>query len=314
MTKNDKCEYKYIPIKRPQYIPKEAGFSAKIQPNNRRFIHSINRPNFEKAEIQPRKIVDFDKIQALDIAQFGSKVQLGEKTIEQLFKVQIGDPTDITWTTEYNRRIALGETPQQLIDNPPLGRKQRTKTEQVNFGQQGLNTNQQINMLKTAITQGNSENTHDLSEIAASVAGLLSNQDQIADLTLKNYKDLVSIITRVNISSDWKKSFKHRLYNLNQYKEDIGLINLYLLSDIHRDSINKPVYNISKSGRKSTLGLEGIPQAMSAKSGNKILDLETRSIITLASARELVASGIDKDVFEDPELPIIQSLDDVKEE
>ena len=83
------------------------------------------RENFIAPPIKPRMAVDFDKLNAQSLAADGIKVQLGDKTIEQLFKTYVRDKTYVEWITEYNRRKAAGETAQQLIDNPLFEREQR---------------------------------------------------------------------------------------------------------------------------------------------------------------------------------------------
>lgn len=57
-------------------------------PINTRIVDAlIRRPAFQAPEIKPRQIIDFDKLQALDIEKFGEKVQLGEKTMKGINKV-----------------------------------------------------------------------------------------------------------------------------------------------------------------------------------------------------------------------------------
>ena len=51
--------------------------------------------------------VDFDRLQAIDIELEGSKVQLSDKSIDEIFKIQIPDPTDVKWIAEKTRRVPM---------------------------------------------------------------------------------------------------------------------------------------------------------------------------------------------------------------
>ena len=97
--------------------------------------YTLIRENFVAPPLMPRVAVDFDKLNAQDLEAEGIKVQLGAKTIEQLFKTYVKDNTDVEWLNEYRRRRTAGETSQQLIDNPPFGREQRKVSKMTNFAE-----------------------------------------------------------------------------------------------------------------------------------------------------------------------------------
>ncbi len=49
---------------------------------------------------QPRSRVDnldFDRPRALNIQNNGVKIKLGDRTLSEMFHVQLDDPTDVTW-------------------------------------------------------------------------------------------------------------------------------------------------------------------------------------------------------------------------
>ena len=110
---------------------------------------TIIRPNFISPPIKGREVLNFEKLQATDIEQSGIKVQLGDKTIEKLFKVYINDPTDVKWIEEKNRRLQAGETEEEIERNPPQGRPQRKVSKMTNFGAQGLSIQDKIEQLKS---------------------------------------------------------------------------------------------------------------------------------------------------------------------
>lgn len=72
-------------------------------PKNRRTglgNYNISRNNFLSPPIRGRDTLDFDRLQAQEIENAGVKVQLGDSTLEKLFKIQIDDPTDLSWIEE----------------------------------------------------------------------------------------------------------------------------------------------------------------------------------------------------------------------
>ena len=72
--------------------------------------YTITRQNFNAPRVMPRDPVDFDGIRAINIAQFGQKVQLSSKTLAELISMNVADPTDRSWIAEFNRRKLAGES------------------------------------------------------------------------------------------------------------------------------------------------------------------------------------------------------------
>ena len=87
--------------------------------------HDMSRPAALRQPIKARGIIEFDKLQALDIEQSGIKTQLSEKTLTQLRAQEVYDPTDKEWIDAYNVRINAGESEASINRNPPMGRQQR---------------------------------------------------------------------------------------------------------------------------------------------------------------------------------------------
>jgi hypothetical protein len=157
------------------------------------------RNNFISPPIRGREELDFEKLQAQDISEGGIKVQLGDKTIEQLFKIQVPDPTDIEWINEYNRRIAANETPDDLAQMPPFGRPQRQVSQTKNFAQQGMQLNERVDMLSAAVLQGRTESKEDMGRVMASIANILGSVRDVEQLTSANFSSLRRVIASINI-------------------------------------------------------------------------------------------------------------------
>ena len=56
--------------------------------------YDLQRHNAIASNIRPRFAGDFDKLQAIDLELQGAKIQLSDKTIEELFSTKVPDKTD----------------------------------------------------------------------------------------------------------------------------------------------------------------------------------------------------------------------------
>lgn len=265
----------------------------------------IVRNNFIAPQIRGREVLNFERLQATDIEQAGIKVQLGDKTIEKLFKVQVGDPTDITWLEEKARRIAEGETEEQLKQNPPLGRPQRSINKMVNFGAQGLSVDDKIESIKAAVEQGNADNRNEMAQVIAQTALILGNIGNLRNITQTGMNNLRQAIRRMFVPKNWRAmGFTHRIFSLDQYKEQAGLINLFILSnlsDLPGDrSFERPLISYDEQGNEigRTDFVNMVQNLTSRLKGGRrrpgrYLDLQNKSIIPLNVAVNLVNSGVD---------------------
>ena len=133
--------------------------------------YTITRRNFDASVISPRIAGDFDRLQALDIETQGAKVQLSDKTIEELFKMKIPDKTDTNWIAEKNRLVvdyvARGMTPEQIQQeleiNKPLGREQRKIKSSQNFAEASLSVGDKIEEIKNQVVDGRVESASSIS-------------------------------------------------------------------------------------------------------------------------------------------------------
>ena len=268
----------------------------------------IVRNNFISPAIRGREVLDFERLQASDIEQAGIKVQLGDKTIEKLFKVQVPDPTDKKWLEEQTRRLATGETKEQLEINPPLGRPQRTINKMVNFGAQGLSVDDKIESIKAAVEQGNADNRNEMGQVIAQTALILGNVGNLRNITQTGMNNLRQAIGRMFVPKHWRAmGFTHRIFSLAQYKEQAGLINLFILSNLSNlpegRTFEEPLISLNELGepvgRTSFINMvqnltsrirQGVGRGRKA---GRYLDLENKSIIPLNVAVNLVNGGVD---------------------
>lgn len=298
-------------LKRPSYL---AGTKVSpsprvpnLKPSRRSGLGNrrLTRPSFEAPEIRPRD-VDFDKLAAADIEKSGIKVQLGQKTLEQLFKIQVPDPTDVEWIAEKKARIANGESEEDIKANPPFGRQQRTIAKMTNFSTSGLNLGEEIQTLKQAIQRGFADNSTTQVQVIAKLAQILQSPEELDKPEIKTIGEATE---QLPIPKNWREmKFPTRLVSFEQYKkpEQKGLINVFLLSNVPQGlSRDEPVKNViidKKTGFQSskTTALEKISDNLrkDVRLGNvqtpgKFLDLEKREIIPYSKAVEYANAGVD---------------------
>mgnify|MGYP003113404920 CR=1 FL=1 len=276
---------------------------ARLLPNEREGLgnRDITRPNFIAPDIRGRETLNFERLQAQDIAQGGIKVQLGDKTIEKLFKVQVPDPSDRQWLEERTRRITAGETEEQLEQNPPLGRPQRTISKRMNFGAHGLNINDNIELVKSAVEQGNADNRNEMAQVMASTAQILGNLGNLRNINNAGFNNLRQAIRRMSVPKHWRAmGFPHRYYTYQQYLQNAGLINLFLLSNLQDypdRTFNEPVhsFNVGAGGyvAMSVANLSRILPRRQNQTKGKFLDLQSRSIYHQEDVVPLVNAGQD---------------------
>lgn len=298
-------------LQRPRFLTETDRHIQKVNvelPRNNREGNGnreMMRNNFIAPPIRGREMLDFEKLQAQDIATGGIKVQLGDKTIEKLFKIQVEDPTDLEWIAEYKLRKANGESEASIKQSPPFGRPQRQVTRMRNIGKIGQNLNNDIETLTAAVLQSATETKSEIGNIVATLAKILGTEDNIKQLTEKSLEAIKKVSIRVNIPGDYRVAgFKQRLFSKREYKEQQGLINLFLLSNIPPGlSLETPLAKLDVKGNiTSKTTLFNIIPALSSGDGS-FIDLEKRNIIPRLTAISLVEAGVDDGKLDGQEEP-----------
>ena len=196
--------------------------------------YDIKRLSFQAVPITGRNVIDFEKLQLQEQAQQGIRVQLGDKTIRDLFQIQVGDPSDREWLRIYNERKANGLSDEYQKVSPPLGRPQRTIIKLVNPGQQMFNFNENLKLLLAQANAGAVENVNDLATITAKLTALMTNINDMSNLSREQADVLRTVLVRVNLPINFRVFFYNtlqtRIISRRQYDANAGQINLYLLN------------------------------------------------------------------------------------
>lgn len=214
-----------------------------LRPNFRNGLGNkdITRRNFDSSKIAPRLVPDFDKLQAMDLDSQGSKVELSDKTITELFSVAVPDATDLTWIAERDRLVARftaagltgAQIARELEVNKPLGREQRTIKTNRNIGAVGLDMGQKLTELGQEIKDGRAENKAQQAQMIAQFALILNDTNAIARLTQAELAGFRAAMARVGVPTNHKRlGLAHRYVDYDYYLNNSGMINLLLFSKV----------------------------------------------------------------------------------
>jgi hypothetical protein len=260
----------------------------------------IVRPSFLAADIHARLPIDFDKLQAMDIAEFGAKVRLGENQLEKLTMVAVPDPQDTQWLEERRRRIAVlrqggmtnAQIEQELQVNKPLGREQRTINKpSKNIAREGnLTVQAKLAEIKQEIDNGNAQSRVQQAQLSGQMAVLLQNQNAVSRLTDVELRSINTSLMRLRVPKDYRAVFPgNRIIagNDQYFTDNKGVIAMFLMSNIPTDrSPNQPVLSWSnRDNRYNPVALLQIYQM----GATRFLDMENRVI---DDAGSLAAKGL----------------------
>ena len=280
-----------------------SGINHRIGQGNREIV----RPAFMSPAVHARLPVDFDKLQAMDIADFGQKVQLGQEQLEQLTMVAVPDPQDTQWLDEARRLVvslraqgmSKSQIRQELNVNKPLGREQRTNNVlSKNIARhQGLSFKSKLAEIKQEIDNGNAENRNQQATLVGQMSVMLQNQDAVARLTAAELRSINQNLIRLKVPKDYRAVFPGRRVIAagrdGYFINNKGVIVMFLMSNIPVDRTpNKPI--LSWNSQNRTYNPVALLQIYKL-GAERFLDMETRTIDTVESlnAKGLVPPAAD---------------------
>ena len=272
----------------------------------------IIRQSFETPNVAPRQATDYALQELIDRQQQGIKVQLSDKTLQDLFQVKTVDPQDFAWIAEYNRRIAAGETKEQLAISPPFGREQRVMFKRVNFGSAtslsegtSLSISEELKLLRDAVTAGSASS--DLVNILAKLLELTTKFDAF---TNDNMIMLAEILAKTGaVDPDPKVYFGagyHRFWDSNQVLDDLPKMIFFLSANVSNPKtpvrsisrtvigIKQMLINLAKGSRSDVFDSSGKPAPKPPYySYEQYLDVDSKILVTRDDVITAVNTGID---------------------
>lgn len=248
---------------------------------------AIRRSNFMAQPIRPRNVDIFEKMELQSLEDAGQKVSLGDETLDKLFNVQIADPSDKEWLDKKKQRLAAGETEEEIAANPPFRREQRTITKRVNFATQGLNLQDKIELLQTAVASNSVETRKEIGDVATSISLILDKN--ISELNSKQEQIISNVISRLNIPANpLSAGLDHRIFSKDDYTKDVGLVNMFIYAKARSlgVDINNPITN-ARTGK--TIKLSSMVNMLSSGKDEKAvyLDVDTLRLINRNEAISL---------------------------
>ena len=266
----------------------------------------ITRNNFLASEIKPRFTGDFDKLQALDIAEIGAPTTITENKLGYFTQIKIPDPTDFNWlrekarleaeiTTRFtNAGFPANEIPamvgRELEINKPLGREQRTINKNSNdiSRESKLNTSQKLREIIQEVQQGRAEGNINQVRLTAQLGLVLNNVNDISRITRRELTDLGITLTQLGFPVEYKKvGFGARFVDNVFYNANSGLINLFLLARVRYDRSAPTQYNYQNPVRNFAPNRSGVVSA----NGLPAITLPTMTTALGRSVNPLIGSS-----------------------
>jgi hypothetical protein len=281
----------------------------------------ITRPNFMAPKIRGRDALDFERLNATNIAQFGRKVQLSDETLDKLLGIDIPDPQDKKWLAEKSRRKALGESEEDLKANPPLGRPQRTVRKVVNIASVNLSINERLSVIKALMDANQTESALERTRLGAEIARVFNRVIGIEALSQAQQQQILEALVRIKMPINWRQTgLKHRLWTARQFDNSVGLLQIFLLNNVaestirlHRAGLMEE--DVSLSAERPVMGIGGAPIKMSSVRSRlgegQVLDIETRTMLSKNDAVAWARGGIDGGMLDGK---IVEALPPLPEE
>lgn len=273
-------------LKRPTFkpdlhpIPKPAREEPPLVSKRSGKSHTLDRPVFRRDAIKGRR---------LDEADTAVPIEIGEKTISKLFKIEVPDLNDRIWIKEKNKRLSAGETLENIMLNPPLGRLQRTVSKEVNFSQQSLNLDEKIQLIHQAVVHGKNDG-----EVIGKIMDVLNNPDEKNPITSSQAVSLDSDIRTLNLPKDpVEYKLTQRFYSPQQYMHNKPTIDLFLARNKSKlADPRRPVENVKFStGNKRPVLISTIKTILNKPRSFKMLDIHSNQIIDFRQYIKLIDNG-----------------------
>jgi hypothetical protein len=171
-----------------------------------------------------------------------------------------------------------------------------------NFGQQNLSLEDKLEQMKTVLSHNGADNRQQKAQTVAELASLAEN---IQKMSYSQINEMRRLVAQLKMPSNYKQAgLTKRLYTVDDYKEDNGLINLFILSNTPKDrNINSVIESFSQKDENQPPTSKFIPitsilQGMRSTVPQKILDIESKSLLPRPIANKLalqIGEDIDGD-------------------
>jgi len=158
-------------------------------------------------------------------------------------------------------------------------------------------------LLERAVKSGIDNTREGLSAIVGQTSLLLGDGSFLDKMNAEDLNRLREVIRNIDMPRDYRRAgFNHRIYNLPQYRDESGLINLFIMTHLEPPrTLEAPLLGVPTQRGIFQPLLTGYIQYMSADKGGgrteKYIDLEERRFLSRAEAMRLANDGVDGGVL-----------------
>jgi hypothetical protein len=248
----------YEKLKRPAFLyntgvqiegnaPSIEAFADKRQGNGN---DKITRPAFYQAEVQPRNLLNFDKLTAIDLTDENQMIRDRDGDKMAIFNVRFPDPLDSMWIQEKNRivadlksknnRIKPSEIEAFLQLNKPLGRDQRTIIKKTNLFDSNMSLQRTIDIMYDELNSNQYVSNILQNTVKHNLERVMTKGKTLKKLQRKTLEELDYLIRKTKIPiSHSELGLIPRFIDYNYYMANAGKINLLLFSNVASSKPNK---------------------------------------------------------------------------
>lgn len=249
----------YEKLKRPAFLyntgvqitgdaPSIEAFADKRQGNGN---DKMTRPAFYQSPVQPRNLVNFDKLTAIDLTDENQMIRDRDGDKMAIFNVRFPDPQDSMWISEKNRivddlksknsRIKPSEIEAFLQLNKPLGRDQRTIIKKTNLFDSNMSLQRTIDIMYDELNSNQYVSNILQNTVKHNLERVMTKGKTLKKLQRKTLEELDFLVRKAKIPiSHSELGLIPRFIDYNYYMANAGKINLLLFSNV---AASKPSKN-----------------------------------------------------------------------
>jgi hypothetical protein len=263
--------------------------------------YQIKRDNFVEPDPKPRRM-RFDDFQLTGLAKRGSDTGLGDKTLSELFSVDVPDPSDSLWLAEKQRltnkylnppnaltkALTLEEIKLELLAHKPLGREQRKIRKRDNVSSSALSFRNKLEEMEQEIREGRAIDTGNINLIRDQLNGILANAEDISRMNQQQLGELSKMLNALYIPRTHEELGLPRFIGASFYNQNSGIINMFLLKNADHDphlTLDKPIHGLLENGTNS---LASMVSLISRSNNRYYIDLGNRKLLNKAGLMNMI--------------------------
>lgn len=226
-------------------------------------LKTLKRPRFYTPDPQPR---------VLRAQQKSDEVNLSQATLKSLLRVDVADKTDTEWTNEFDTLQQRYPTYTKQEIEQLIGRKQRTETKMMTFGETGQVLDTRLKLIESALQQGRVDNSYQTVVMFNNISNLL--ESDFKQIEARNQLPLLSTaLVSLDIPDDPIETTTRAIFDSTQFMLEKGNVLAYILAKAPPNTVGYVIDTTSLkrqlSGKLMTIG----EMIQALDTGDRLLDL-----------------------------------------